>query len=240
MSYKVALQNFEGPMDLLLYFIKRDELDIYDIPISHITSEFMAVLKKWEEMKISIAGEFIVMASILMRIKVKMLLPKKLNDGDGQIIDPREELVLQLMEYKKYRAVANVLAKFSETRGRYFTRPLTNYEDINQSEPNHLLVSEISLFQLARAFKNLMESKVVSDELKFDKEPLNLENQKKYIISLFDEKGKLLFRDLIKNLVSRFEIILTFLAVLDLIKDKVCSVLQNTIYGKIELSLLKS
>ena len=240
MSYKVALQNFEGPMDLLLYFIKRDELDIYDIPISHITREFMAVLKRWEEMKISIAGEFIVMASILMRIKVKMLLPKKLNDGDGQIIDPREELVLQLMEYKKYHAAANVLAKLSQARGRYFTRPLSNDEDINQSEPNHLLVSEISLFELAKAFKNLMESKVASDELKFDKEPLNLENQKKYIISLFDEKGKLLFRDLIKNLVSRFEIILTFLAVLDLIKDKVCSVLQNTIYGKIELSLLKS
>ena len=80
----------------------------------------------------------------------------------------------------------------------------------------------------------------MSEELKFDKEPLKLENQKKYIISLVDEKGKLLFKDLIKNLVSRFEIILTFLAILDLIKDKVCSVLQNTIYGKIELSLLKS
>ena len=240
MSYKVALQNFEGPMDLLLYFIKRDELDIYDIPISHITREFMAVLKRWEEMKISIAGEFIVMASILMRIKVKMLLPKKLNDGDGQIIDPREELVLQLMEYKKYHAAANVLAKFSENRGRYFTRPLCNDEDTIQVEPNHLLDSEISLFELAKAFKNLVDKKIVSEELKFDKEPLNIENQKKYIISLFDEKGKLLFRDLIKNLVSRFEIILTFLAVLDLIKDKVCSVLQNTIYGKIELSLLKS
>ena len=101
MSYKVVLQNFEGPMDLLLYFIKRDELNIYDIPITHITREFMAVLKRWEEMKISIAGEFIVMASTLMRIKVKMLLPKKLNDGDGQIIDPRG-IMLQLMEYKKY------------------------------------------------------------------------------------------------------------------------------------------
>ena len=131
------------------------------------------------------------------------------------------------------------LAKFSETRGRYFTRPFSIDEDINQSASRHLLVSEISLFELAKAFKSLVEKKVVSDELKFDKEPLNLENQKKYIISLFDEEGKLLFRDLIKNLGSRFEIILTFLAVLDLIKDKVCSVLQNTIYGKIELSLLK-
>ena len=93
---------------------------------------------------------------------------------------------------------------------------------------------------MQKHLKDLIEKKIVSDELKFDKEPLNLENQKKYIISLFDEKGKLLFKDLIKNLVSRFEIILTFLAVLDLIKDKVCSVLQNTIYGKIELSLLKS
>ena len=160
MSYKVELQNFEGPMDLLLYFIKRDELNIYDIPITHITSEFMVVLKRWEEMKISIAGEFIVMASTLMRIKVKMMLPKKLNDEDGQIIDPREELVLQLMEYKKYHAAANVLAKLSETRGRYFTRPLPIDKDINQSEPNHLLVSEISLFELAKAFKNLVEKKL--------------------------------------------------------------------------------
>ena len=240
MSYKIELQNFEGPMDLLLYFIKRDELNIYDIPITHITREFMLVIKKWEEMKISIAGEFIVMASTLMRIKVKMMLPKKLNDEDGQIMDPREELVLQLMEYKKYHAAANYLAKLSKTRGRYFTRPLPIDEDTIQAEPNHLLDSEISLFEIAKAFKNLVEKKIVSEELKFDKEPLNLENQKKYIISLFDEKGKLLFKDLIKNLVSRFEIILTFLAVLDLIKDKVCSVLQNTIYGKIELSLLKS
>ena len=103
--------------------------------------------------------------------------------------------MLQLMEYKKYHAAANVLAKLSENRGRYFTRPFPIDEDINQSEPSHLLVSEISLFELAKAFKNLVEKKVVSDELKFDKEPLKLENQKKYIISLFDEKGKLLFKD---------------------------------------------
>ena len=238
MSYKVELQNFEGPMDLLLYFIKRDELNIYDIPITHITSEFMLVLKKWEEMKISVAGEFIVMASTLMRIKVKMMLPKRLNDEDGQIMDPREELVIQLMEYKKYHAAANYLAKLSKTRGRFFTRPLPIDEDTIQAEPNHLLDSEISPFELAKAFKNLVDKKIVSEELKFDKEPLNLENQKN-ILSLFDEKGKLLFKDLIKNLVSRFEIILTFLAILDLIKDKVCSVLQNTIYGKIELSLLR-
>ena len=240
MSYKVELQNFEGPMDLLLYFIKRDKLDIYDIPITHITSEFMKVLKRWEEMKISVAGEFIVMASTLMRIKVKMMLPKKLNDEDGQIIDPRNELMIQLMEYKKYHAAANMLAKLSETRSRYFTRPIFRDKDINQFESKHLLVSEISLFELAKAFKNLLEKKNVSDVLKFNKEPLNLENQKKYIISLFDEKGKLVFKELIKNLVSRFEIVLTFLAILDLIKNKICSVVQNTVYGEIELSLLKS
>ncbi len=239
MSYKVELQNFEGPMDLLLYFIKRDKLDIYDIPITHITSEFMVVLKRWEEMKISIAGEFIVMASTLMRIKVKMMLPKKLNDEDGQIIDPREELMIQLMEYKKYHAAANMLSKLSETRSRYFTRPILGDKEINQFESDHLLVSEISLFELAKTFKNLLEKKTVSDNLKFNKEPLNLENQKEYIISLFDEKGKLVFKELIKNLVSRFEIVLTFLAILDLIKNKLCAVVQNTVYGEIELSLLK-
>ena len=89
MSYNIELENFEGPMDLLLYFIRRDELNIYDIPISHITKEFMIVIKKWDELNMVIAGEFIVMASTLMRIKVKMMLPRKDLDALGEIIDPR-------------------------------------------------------------------------------------------------------------------------------------------------------
>ena len=225
-------------MDLLLYFIRKDELDIYDIPISHITNQFIEVLNKWDEMKISIAGEFIVMASTLMRIKVKMMLPKKLNDEDGQIIDPRQELMIQLMEYKKYRAAANILANLSEKRNRYFTRLLNSDKNINKSESSYLSTSKISLFELAKAFKDLLEKESVIDEIKFEKEPLKLENHKEHIISLFDKRGKLLFKDLIKNLVSRFEIILTFLAILDLIKSKVCSVAQDTVYGKIELNLL--
>ena len=240
MSYKVELKNFEGPMDLLLYFLRRDELDIYDIPISHITDQFMKVLNKWDEMKISIAGEFIVMASTLMRIKVKMMLPKKKIDEDEQIIDPRKELMRQLMEYKRYKAAANVLSDLSKTHSRHFYRSLSNDGDMEQINSKYKSSSEISLFEIAKAFKNLIEKKSVRSELILDKEPLKLENQKKYVISLFDNQGKLLFKDLVKNLVSRFEIILTFLAILDLIKSKACIVVQNTVYGEIELSLTKN
>ena len=100
MAYQVHLENFEGPLDLLLYFIRRDELDIYDIPISKITKEFMDVIEEWKKMNLSIAGEFIVMASTLMRIKAKMLIPRTEIDEDGEIIDPRAELMEQLIDYK--------------------------------------------------------------------------------------------------------------------------------------------
>ena len=98
MNYKIVLDNFEGPMDLLLYFIKRDELDIYDIPISYLTTEFINVLNAWEELNMVVAGEFIVMASTLMRIKVKMMLPRKDIDDMGEIIDPRTELIHRLID----------------------------------------------------------------------------------------------------------------------------------------------
>ena len=99
MSYKIQLEKFEGPLDLLLYFIRRDELDIYDIPISKITEDFISTINEWKSLNLVIAGEFIVMASTLMRIKARMMIPRPELDEDGEIIDPREELMQQLIDY---------------------------------------------------------------------------------------------------------------------------------------------
>ena len=105
MSYKIKLPEFEGPFDLLLFFIERDEVDIYDIPISSITNDFLAYLKQLEELNIDTASEFILVASTLMRIKSKMLLPRREIDDQGNEIDPRQELVERLLEYRRYKAV---------------------------------------------------------------------------------------------------------------------------------------
>ena len=109
MSYRIHLKNFEGPLDLLLYFIRRDELDIYDIPISKITKDFIAVIEEWKQLNMIIAGDFIVMASTLMRVKAKMMIPRPELDDDGDIIDPRAELMNQLIDYKRFRDAAEML-----------------------------------------------------------------------------------------------------------------------------------
>ena len=110
--YQIQLDNFEGPIDLLLYFIRRDELDIYDIPISKITKEFVETVEEWEKMHLHVAGDFIVMASTLMRIKAKLLLPRPELDDEGEIIDPRTELVQQLVEYKRYKNDNKITTRF--------------------------------------------------------------------------------------------------------------------------------
>ena len=109
MSFKIQLEKFEGPLDLLLYFIRRDELDIYDIPISKITEDFINTINEWKRLNLVIAGEFIVMASTLMRIKARMMIPRIDLDEEGENIDPRTELMQRLIDYKRFRSAADIL-----------------------------------------------------------------------------------------------------------------------------------
>ena len=109
MSYRIHLDNFEGPLDLLLYFIRRDELDIYDIPIAKITKEFIDAIEEWKRLNMMVAGEFIVMASTLMRVKAKMMIPRPELGEEGEVIDPREELMQQLIDYKRFSDAAEML-----------------------------------------------------------------------------------------------------------------------------------
>ena len=238
MIYNVKIENFEGPMDLLLYFIKRDELDIYDIPISNITEKFIDVINQWDKLDVAVAGEFIVMASTLMRIKVKMILPIKQNDDMGEIIDPREELMYQLIQYRKFRDAADMLNKFRRKRIRYFTRPNLEKKSSDMIPAQYSFPNDIKLFDLAKVFKEILDRIPIITKLEVDRDPINLKVQKKDVLRLFDGEGKLTFENLISKIKTRYELILYFLVIMELIKNGFCKVNQNIIFGKIEFNLL--
>ena len=233
--YQIQLDNFEGPIDLLLYFIRRDELDIYDIPISKITKEFIETLEEWEKMHLHVAGEFIVMASTLMRIKAKLLLPRPELDDDGEIIDPRTELIQQLVEYKRYKNAAEALNNLNNNHSQKFIRQLEPIMFSDKSDIEENLILDVTLFDLARFFKSAMDSMPVVSQFELNREPVKLEEQKKFIFKYFDGDGKLKFSTILDKLETRMEIVVTFLAILDLVRDGSCKLIQEKIFGDLEL-----
>ena len=238
--YQIHLDNFEGPIDLLLYFIRRDELDIYDIPISKITKEFVGTVEEWEKIHLHVAGDFIVMASTLMRIKAKMLLPRPELDDDGEIIDPRTELVQQLVEYKRYKNAAEILNNLSNDQSQKFTRQLEPLMFFDESNGEENLILNVTLFDLARFFKSAMDSMPVVSQFELNREPVKLEEQKKFIFKYFDGDGKLKFSTILDKLVTRMEIVVTFLAILDLVRDGSCKLIQESVFGDLELQKIDS
>ncbi len=235
MAYQVKLENFEGPMDLLLYFIRRDELDIYDIPIGQITKDFVDMIEEWKRMNMLIAGEFIVMAATLMRVKAKMMIPRPELDDEGMIIDPRTELMQQLIDYKRFRDAAEMLDSLAGERSH--TVPRQSEQDIKIIAVDEIgsLLRDVTLYDLARVFKEAMENRPVMSQFELNREPIKLEQQKEFLFKYFDGDGRLKFSTLLKNLKTRLEIIVTFLAILDLVREGTCTLEQNDVFDDIEL-----
>ena len=237
--YKVKLENFSGPLDLLLFFIKRDKIDIYDIPIASITKEYMDTLGMFETLNLNIAGEFILMAATLMRIKVKMLLPKPelfdLDEGS----DPRAELVQQLLEYQRFKEMSFDLKQLAEHRSHYHTRgakmdPPDYKEDISE----HL--KDVTIFEIANIFKKAMDNMPVIHPYELHREEINLNDQKAKILKSFNIDGSLCFSILLKKLKSRIEIIVTFLAILELVRIRQIFVIQSAVFGEIEMKKIEA
>jgi len=235
--YKVQLEQFEGPLDLLLYFIKRDELDIYDIPISQITADYMETIQTSKEVNIGTAGEFIHMAATLMRIKSKMLLPLSSHDEEDDIEDPRLPLVRQLLDYKRYKEAAQSLDSMAENRSHYFTRG--NIKDISSVEEEAaVFVRNVSLFDIATYFKTAMDNKPVISRYELHREPMSIDDQKAKLLAFVDGDGILRFSSLIEHLRDKVEIVITFLAILDLIREEKILLIQNELFGEIEIQLI--
>ena len=235
MAYQVKLENFEGPMDLLLYFIRRDELDIYDIPIGQITKDFVDMIEEWKRMNMLIAGEFIVMAASLMRVKAKMMIPRPELDDEGVIIDPRTELMQQLIDYKRFRDAAEMLDSIARERSHVVPRQFEQDIKVLDGDEIGTLLRDVTLYDLARVFKEAMENRPVMSQFELNREPIKLEQQKEFLFKYFDGDGRLKFSTLLNNLKTRLEIIVTFLAILDLVREGTCTFEQNDVFDDIEL-----
>ncbi|MBT3608496.1 MAG: segregation/condensation protein A [Candidatus Marinimicrobia bacterium] len=235
MAYQVKLENFEGPMDLLLYFIRRDELDIYDIPIGQITKDFVDMIEEWKRMNMLIAGEFIVMAASLMRVKAKMMIPRPELDDEGVIIDPRTELMQQLIDYKRFRDAAEMLDSIAGERSHVVPRQFEQDIKVLDGDEIGTLLRDVTLYDLARVFKEAMENRPVMSQFELSREPIKLEQQKEFLFKYFDGDGRLKFSTLLKNIKTRLEIIVTFLAILDLVREGTCTFEQNDVFDDIEL-----
>jgi len=218
--YRVELKNFEGPLDLLLFFIKRDEVDIKDIPIARITSQFIDYLYLMEELDLEIASEFILMAGTLMTIKAKMLLPRPESDSEELTEeDPRYELVKSLLEYKRYKETGEDFRKYEEAATRAY--PRGNFDPDKVGKPNDgEALKDVSLIHLMAAIRDVMLRKSFEDPFHHIEKPkVSIEEKADFILKRLSTTGKLSFKLLCEEATSRMEIVVTFLSVLEMIKE---------------------
>ncbi|MGB2705800.1 MAG: segregation/condensation protein A [Candidatus Omnitrophota bacterium] len=232
MTYKVQLPVFEGPLDLLLYLIKKDEINIYDIPIAKITDQYVEHLEVMKLLDLEIAGEFILMAATLMHIKSKMMLPAEDKEEEApEEVDPREELVRRLLEYKRFKEVATDLKDMRARQRDSFTR-LPGAEVLPGGEESNF---EASLFDLITAFSKVLKEiprdafhEVIRDEF-------TVSDKIHEILHILVEKQKMFFNELFKNTRSRGEVVSVFLALLELVKLREIIVKQNAPFAEIEI-----
>jgi segregation and condensation protein A len=232
-DYKVHLEVFEGPLDLLLYLVKKAEVDIYHIPIVQITDQYLKYLELMKMLDLEIAGEFLWMASNLIYIKSKTLLPleERQEDEDDEELDPKTELIRQLIEYKKFKEVAENLEKMEETRRLYFPREALMSNEI--SEPS-LDLGSISLFDLLNAFSEVLQKVQVREDLrKIFQEEVSVDEKIEFIEKMISHTESFQFQELFAKASSRMEVIATFLALLELIRLKKIKVYQQESFGNI-------
>ncbi|OGS20187.1 MAG: hypothetical protein A2252_11090 [Elusimicrobia bacterium RIFOXYA2_FULL_39_19] len=238
MDYNVHLEIFEGPLDLLLYLIKKNDLDIYDIPISNITAQYLEYIEIMKELNLDVASEFLIMAATLMQIKAKTLLPTNaVEEDEGP--DPREELTKKLLEYQKFKQAAQFLElkEFAEKGAYYKNAPVFSEEDY---------VMEANLFDLLESFKEVIkELPEKIKEIIFEEIPI--ERKIREIMGSFDTAPQdnhgrkyLIFRDLLKQQKTRLNMIVLFLAILELIRLKQTVARQTMVFGEIRLYLNES
>lgn len=223
MSFEIKLPLFEGPFDLMLFFIERDELDIYDIPISKITNDFLDYIHHLEKMEIEVASDFILFAATLMKIKSRMLLPRPELNETGEEVDPREELIRNLLEYKKYKSVVGDLATLEwerlskEKRGNIAAElhALTKVEDVDAEMQHVDLYKLLKVFQRTIAKLASREDQTTHTVIQY---PYTITQQKDFVLEKISFKKQVPFTDFIAYKADKIFVIYTFLAILELLQ----------------------
>ncbi len=215
--YRVRLDQFEGPLDLLLFFIQRDELDIYDIPIAQIADEFLDYVRILEQIDLDGVGDFLYMAAVLINIKARMLLPSPELDEEGEPIDPRAELVERLLEYVRYKEAALGLSEQFDRRSESFTRGAASRDDALRIE-SPPQIQEASLFDLVSALRRVLTEAPDEPQHGIEIEAYSIEEQQEYVAARLGEAGTCSFVSLVSDRSKAF-IITTFLAVLEMARE---------------------
>lgn len=215
--YRIKLELFEGPLDLLLFFIKRDEIDIYDIPISKITSEFLEYVNLIQYLDLEVAGDFILMASTLMHIKVRMLLPKEI-DEQGEEIDPRAELVSRLLEYKRFKEMSEDMVILEANQRKVFFRNNYLYDPVEKPPELETLLKNVSVYDLAKVFKRVIENNKPAPVHQIKKIPVSIEDQMIFIESKMSSAGEMHFLSIVDELREKIRLVVTFIAILEMVK----------------------
>jgi segregation and condensation protein A len=223
LNFEIKLPLFEGPFDLLLFFIQRDELDIYDIPITKITKDFLEYLHQLEQLNVEVASEFILVAATLMRIKAKMLLPRPVIDEDGNELDPRDQLVKHLLEYKKYKSVIGQLSQMEsdrlqkESRGNILRelKSLAEGGDVESELQNIDLYKLLKVYQKVMNRYDLIKDKPTHEVVQY---PYTISGQREFLLNELMKNPRLSFIELIEVEPNKIAVIFNFLSILDLLQ----------------------
>ncbi len=225
-TYEIKLPQFEGPFDLLLFFIERDELDIYDIPISKIANDFLTYIQSMETLNIEVASEFILVAATLMRIKSRMLLPRRdINPETGQEIDPREELVSRLLEYKKFKEANEAMRLMEEERQNIAKRGnvVSENREIAALFETEFEMENLTMFRLLKAFQNVLDrlerekNKVVHT---VETPPYTISGEKMLLLEKLKTIERASFAEAFEGVENRLHAIFVFLSILELIQEQ--------------------
>lgn len=237
MDYKVNLECFQGPLDLLLHLIEKQELNIYDIPIAVITDQYLSYIENIEEINLDFACDFLVMAATLLSIKAKMLLPKhnkEVNIEEAEEDDPRSTLVQHLLSYKKIKEAAKVLKDIEKQQRLKIARPIDKEYFISVLFPE-MPVTGLDIYELLGAFENLLKKTEPEKVHIIQKKQYFIKNQMKIILSAVKNRERLVFSELFVSQPNILEIIVTFLALLELSKLQRIKIIQEDIFGQITI-----
>ncbi len=232
-SYQIKLPQFEGPFDLLLFFIERDELDIYNIPIAKITNEFLSYIHSLETLNIELASEFILFVSTLMRIKARMLLPRRELDAQGKEIDPRQELVDKILEYKRFKEASETMMVMEADRLMQQKRGNIHAEmgGLSETYSEGTEIQTVTMYKLLQAYEKVIKrfnERMNKPQHVVVKYNYSLEGQRTWLIDSLRETKRVPFEILFASCQNRIHAIFTFLAMLELIQQKYLAILIGT------------
>lgn len=235
MSYKIKLEIFEGPLDLLLYLVKKDHLNIYDIPIAKVTQQYLQYIDFMQLLDLNIAGEFLVMAATLMQIKSKMLLPAEEAAAEEEQEDPRAELVKRLLEYERFKQIAETLREKETNQKEVFKRPKTEMGVDKEAPEQKEVYFEASIFDLINAFSQALKD--IPKEVFYEviKDEFTIEEKIHELLHLLLVKSSVRISELFSKAKNKLEIIVTFLAILELVRMKEIIARQTSQFEDIEL-----